>query len=55
MSARPAFPDLAFPGHDKLVAALDAAVAAGDEHDVTAALRNTLCRIIRDHDVDLPP
>jgi predicted metal-dependent enzyme (double-stranded beta helix superfamily) len=43
-----------FPGRDKLVAALDAAVAAGDEHAVTAALRNTLCRLIRDRDVQLP-
>ena len=47
-------PDLDFPGHDKLVAAIDAAVAAGDEHAVTAALRNTLCRMIRDRDVQLP-
>ncbi|QQP98788.1 cysteine dioxygenase family protein [Lysobacter enzymogenes] len=47
-------PDLDFPGHDKLVAAIDAAVAAGDEHAVTAALRNTLCKMIRDRDVNLP-
>jgi predicted metal-dependent enzyme (double-stranded beta helix superfamily) len=47
-------PDLDFPGHDKLVAAIDAAVAAGDEHAVTAALRNALCRMIRDRDVELP-
>ena len=49
-----ALPDMDFPGHDKLVAALDAAVASGDEHAVTAALRNTLCRMIRDRDVQLP-
>jgi predicted metal-dependent enzyme (double-stranded beta helix superfamily) len=49
-----ALPDLDFPGHDKLVAAIDAAVAAGDEHAVTAALRNALCRMIRDRDVELP-
>ena len=43
-----------FPGLDKLVAAVDAAVDAGDEHAVTAALRNAMCRMIRDHDVSLP-
>jgi len=47
-------PDLDFPGHDKLVAALDNAVSAGDDHAVTAALRNTLCALIRDRDVQLP-
>ncbi|MBW3549787.1 MAG: cysteine dioxygenase family protein [Proteobacteria bacterium] len=50
-----ALPDIAFPGHDKLVTALDAAVGRGDEHEVTAALRDTLCRLIRDRDVSLPP
>ena len=49
-----AAPDIDFPGHDKLVAALDSAVSAGDEHAITAALRNTLCRLINDHDVQLP-
>lgn len=49
-----AIPDIDFPGHDKLVAAIDAAVATGDEHAVTAALRNTLCALIRDRDVALP-
>ena len=52
--ADPCCPDVDFPGHDKLVAALDAAVASGDEHAVTSALRNTLCALIRDHDVHLP-
>ncbi|KRA74721.1 cysteine dioxygenase [Lysobacter sp. Root667] len=47
-------PDLDFPGHDKLIAAIDKAVHAGDEHAVTAALRNTLCGLIRDRDVHLP-
>jgi predicted metal-dependent enzyme (double-stranded beta helix superfamily) len=47
-------PDIAFPGRDKLVNAIDAAVTAGDEHAITAALRNTLCRMIRDRDVALP-
>ncbi|OHE83209.1 MAG: cysteine dioxygenase [Lysobacterales bacterium RIFOXYA1_FULL_69_10] len=49
-----ALPDIDFPGHDKLVHALDQAVSAGDEHAVTSALRNTLCRMIRDRDVSLP-
>lgn len=47
-------PDVDFPGHDKLVAAVDAAVASGDEHAVTATLRSTLSRMIRDRDVQLP-
>ncbi len=45
---------LDFRGRDKLVAAVDAAVAQGDEHAVTAALRNCLCAMIRDPDVQLP-
>ena len=49
-----ALPDIDFPGHDKLVHALDQAVSAGDEHAVTSALRTTLCRMIRDRDVSLP-
>jgi len=47
-------PGFDFPGHAKLVDALDAAVEAGDQHAITAALRNTLCALIRDHDVQLP-
>ena len=47
-------PDIDFPGHDKLVGAIDAAVCTGDEHAITAALRNTLCALIRDRDVQLP-
>ncbi|WP_251044348.1 MULTISPECIES: cysteine dioxygenase family protein [unclassified Lysobacter] len=54
MNATDTLPDFDFPGHDKLVAAIDDAVAAGDEHAVTAALRNTLCKMIRDRDVNLP-
>jgi hypothetical protein len=46
--------DVDFQGRDKLVAAIDMAVAAGDEHAVTAALRNALCKLIKDHDVQLP-
>ena len=49
-----ATPDIDFPGHDKLVAALDRAISAGDEHAITAALRNTLCALIMDRDVQLP-
>ena len=43
-----------FPGADKLVAAIDAAVLAQDEHVITHTLRNTLCAMIRDEDVRLP-
>jgi predicted metal-dependent enzyme (double-stranded beta helix superfamily) len=53
MNASPC-PDLTFPGHDKLVEALDAAVASGDQHAITSALRNTLCCLIQDPDVALP-
>ena len=47
-------PDVNFPGHAKLVQALDVAVESGDQHAITAALRNTLCAMIRDRDVQLP-
>ena len=47
-------PDIDFPGRDKLVARLDEAVSRGDQHAVTAALRNCLCAMIRDRDVRLP-
>lgn len=47
-------PDFTFPGHAKLVQALDTAVESGDQHAITAALRNTLCAMIRDRDVQLP-
>ena len=43
-----------FPGRDKFVAAVDAAVVLGDKHAVTAALRNALCGLIRDNEVQLP-
>ena len=45
---------LEFPGRDRLVAAVDQAVATGDQHAVTAALRNALCRMIRDRQLELP-
>ena len=49
-----ALPDIDFPGHDKLVSALDSAVCAGDCQAVTGAVRDLLCRMIRDRDVQLP-
>ena len=54
MNDAPVVPCLDFPGQAKLVAAVDLAVQAGDEHAVTAALRDAMCRLIRDHDVRLP-
>lgn len=47
-------PHIDFPGRDTLVAAIDAAVAHGDEHAITTALRNTLCTLIRRPEVRLP-
>jgi predicted metal-dependent enzyme (double-stranded beta helix superfamily) len=47
-------PEVTFPGQLKLVQALDTAVERGDQHAITAALRNTLCAMIRDRDVQLP-
>ncbi|TAN05567.1 MAG: cysteine dioxygenase [Rhodanobacteraceae bacterium] len=43
-----------FPGRDKLIQSLDAAVGAGDTPAVMQAMRNTLCRLIRDDTVRLP-
>ncbi|MGY4516334.1 cysteine dioxygenase [Lysobacter sp. HA18] len=54
MNAAAALPDIPFPGHDKMIAALDAAVCAGDPQAVTRAVRQTLCDLIRDRDVRLP-
>ena len=53
-TAIPDCPSVDFPGRDKLVARLDEAVGRGDQHAVTAALRNCLCAMIRDRDVQLP-
>ena len=50
----PAAPDVAFPGRDRLLSGIDAAIAAGDCHAVTATLRNVLCTLIRDPAVRLP-
>lgn len=52
MSAAP--PDLRFDGRDRFVRAVDAAVAHGDAHAVTAALRGALCGLIADPQVRLP-
>jgi predicted metal-dependent enzyme (double-stranded beta helix superfamily) len=49
-----ALPDLAFPGREKLIAAVDVALAGNDEHAITAALRNSMCALIRDREVQLP-
>ena len=49
-----ALPDVPFQGRDLLVAAVDAALATGDEHAVTAALREAMCKVIRDPAVRLP-
>jgi predicted metal-dependent enzyme (double-stranded beta helix superfamily) len=43
-----------FQGRERFIAAVDAAVEVGDKHAVTAALRNTLCALIRDDAVQLP-
>jgi predicted metal-dependent enzyme (double-stranded beta helix superfamily) len=49
-----ALPDVDFPGHDKMIASLDAAIASGDSQSVTRAVRQALCELIRDRDVELP-
>ena len=58
----PAFPQrhgaamlaLEFPGCRQLLAMIDEAVAAGDERATVDALRNGLCRAIRDRSIELP-
>ncbi|MDR6992102.1 cysteine dioxygenase family protein [Luteimonas sp. 3794] len=47
-------PDIAFKGRERLIAAIDAAVADGDDHAVTSALRSAMCALIRDPAVELP-
>lgn len=47
-------PDVFFRGHDKFIAAVDAAIALGDAYATTAALRDALCALIRDPEVKLP-
>jgi len=46
--------DLDFPGRERLIAGIDAALGAGDCHAVTAALRSAMCGLIRDPAVQLP-
>lgn len=43
-----------FPGRGKLLACIEAALAAGDRRAVTRALRQSLCGLIRDPEVQLP-
>ena len=45
---------LEFPGARQLIAAVDAAVVLPDEAATTDALRNALCKLIRNPDVQLP-
>jgi ApbE superfamily uncharacterized protein (UPF0280 family) len=45
---------LEFPGARQLIAAVDAAVILPDEAATTDALRNALCKLIRNPDVQLP-
>ena len=45
---------LDFPGQEKLIATLDAAVVLGDDHTVTDALRRSLCDMIADDGIALP-
>lgn len=47
-------PDVPFPGRDRLLAGIDAAVAQDCEHKVTAALRGCLCTLMRDPAFRLP-
>jgi hypothetical protein len=43
-----------FPGKDRLIAALDAAVGLQDENAVTGALRQALVALFADRQVGLP-
>ena len=56
MNALPRCPDPAipFPGSNRLIAQLDAAVALGDCATVVEALRHGMCTLIRDDAVQLP-
>ena len=56
MNALPRRPDPAipFPGSDRLIAQLDAAVALGGCATVVEALRHGMCTLIRDDAVQLP-
>ncbi|HEY9131198.1 MAG TPA: cysteine dioxygenase family protein [Dyella sp.] len=43
-----------FPGCRKLIDEIDAAVAKGTTPAITDSLRNSLCKLIRGHEVELP-
>lgn len=43
-----------FEGHDEFVRTIDAAVAAGSTQAITDALRQSLCKLIREQRVRLP-
>lgn len=45
---------LEFPGRERLIAALDAAVALGEDRAITDALRKSLCELMDDAAVALP-
>ncbi len=44
-----------FPGADKFIENVDAAVCAPSAHELADRLRDTLCRMIREQTVTLPP
>ena len=43
-----------FPGCRRLIDAIDAAVAQGSTPAITDSLRNSLCKLMRNHEVQLP-
>jgi predicted metal-dependent enzyme (double-stranded beta helix superfamily) len=43
-----------FPGDDEFIRTIDSAVRCGGERAVTDALRNALCRMIREQRIQLP-
>jgi predicted metal-dependent enzyme (double-stranded beta helix superfamily) len=45
---------LDFPGSDTLIDAIDAAVGKGSTPAITDTLRNSLCKLIRENQVQLP-
>jgi 3-mercaptopropionate dioxygenase len=46
---------LDFPGRAHLIESIDAAVVLGDEAAVVESLRGSLCRMMREQSVQLPP
>ena len=43
-----------FPGAEQMIAAIDAAVALRDQAATTTALRNSLCKMMREQQLQLP-